>query len=145
MRLINSHCPGAGFADDCRGNRAAGEVSGRNIPVDRAAVSIYVFAGMTLPSHHKPFLRTVTRWALILALLLGQSLALAHHHDADQGTEGTCALCLHAQQSGDVVPATAAGITVQKFHTAIASPVLQGPAAVTILPFNSRAPLFSSC
>ena len=38
-------------------------------------------------------------WSLVLALLLGQSYALAHDHDADHASETSCALCLYAQLS----------------------------------------------
>jgi hypothetical protein len=100
---------------------------------------------MMTSSQHKRSLFALTHWVLVLALLLGQSLALGHDHDADQASEGTCALCLYAQQSDNIIPSTAAGILVKKFHVTITPSVLQEPAAVTVVPFNSRAPPFISC
>lgn len=100
---------------------------------------------MMTSSQHKRSLYALTHWVLVLALLLGQSLAPGHEHDADQGSEGTCVLCLYAQQSDAVIPSTAAGLSVLKFHVAVTPAVLREPAAVTVLPFNSRAPPIISC
>ena len=97
-----------------------------------------------LSNHRKQSLRAITYWVLVLVLLLGQSLALAHDHDADRDSEGTCALCLYAQQSDNVIPSTAAGISAQKYHVFTVHPVSQESVAVTVSPFNSRAPPFIS-
>ena len=93
-----------------------------------------------ISSQRKQSLRVITHWVFILALLLGQSLALGHDHGADQDPGGICALCLHAQQSDTVIPPTATGISVQQFPVADVRSALQAPPAVTELPFHSRAP-----
>lgn len=91
-------------------------------------------------------MRIVMHCVLLLALLLGQAVALGHYHDADQDPERSCALCLYAQQTGHAIATTVAGLPVQVFHAGIFHPLLwQQPVAVIILPFHSRAPPFTSC
>jgi len=60
---------------------------------------------MMTSSQHKRPLYALTHWVLVLALLLGQSFALAHDHDSDHDFEGSCALCLYSQNTDDMVQA----------------------------------------
>ncbi len=78
--------------------------------------------------------------ALILALVLGQSLALAHRHALDNPPSHDCALCLYAQHGGD-------GLLSSTFHFSVAASVfvtvvapVRSLVSITSLSFLSRAP-----
>ncbi len=100
---------------------------------------------MILSSHSNRSWRAIVTGLLALALLLGQSLAHGHDHDAGQDTDEACALCLFAQQSGNSIASTADGLSVQTSRVHSACTPVQHAVAVTIPPFHSRAPPFISC
>ena len=78
--------------------------------------------------------------ALILALVLSQTLALAHRHALDRPAAHDCALCLYAQHVGNGIPSTPFhfSTTVPGF---VAAPVsVHSLVSSTSLPFLSRAP-----
>jgi len=78
--------------------------------------------------------------AFILALVLGQSLALAHQHALDHPSSHDCALCLYAQHSGDGIPSTPFHFsTTASGFVAIAASV-DALLCVTAPAFRSRAP-----
>jgi len=91
-------------------------------------------------SSYKSTGRAVLPWLLVLALLLGQSLALGHDHDAGQDVDEACVLCLFAQQADDIIPSMAAGLPVQVSHVHSSHAFTQNTFAVTVPPFHSRAP-----
>jgi len=78
--------------------------------------------------------------ALILALVLGQSLALAHWHAHDGSDSHNCALCLYAQHVGGGVPSSPLHFppTIPGFIAVAVSICSLIP--VTSLAFLSRAP-----
>jgi hypothetical protein len=79
-------------------------------------------------------------WSLVLALLLGQSYALAHDHDADHASETSCTLCLYAQLSDEAVPTDSGTLSGQCCLSGVGHLFGQQPSAVRILSFHSRAP-----
>lgn len=89
--------------------------------------------------------RAVLHGLLVLALLLGQSLALGHDHDAGQNVDEACVLCLFAQQSGDITPSIAEELPVQASRVHFSHTFTQHSFAVTVPPFHSRAPPSISC
>jgi hypothetical protein len=91
----------------------------------------------------KQSVRIISHWALILALLLGQSIALGHDHDADSHSSEVCALCIHAQQSVNALPSPTVGLPVRTSPVCISATQWQRPVAVIVLPFQSRAPPFT--
>lgn len=99
---------------------------------------------MTL-RHGKSHQRTMTLWALVLALLLGQSVAFAHDHHADKNAGSACAFCLFAQQSGHGIPSINTGLPEQTVHFFWARAVTQGILASVVVPFHSRAPPVFTC
>lgn len=84
--------------------------------------------------------RIISHWALILALILGQSIALGHDHDADENSAEICVLCLHAQQMGNVLPLSIFGLLASSTSDCVSDSQQQQFVAVSILPFQSRAP-----
>ncbi|MEN8109037.1 MAG: hypothetical protein ABFS22_13665 [Pseudomonadota bacterium] len=84
--------------------------------------------------------RIISHWALILALILSQSIALGHDHGADENSAEICLLCLHAQQSDIVLPLSILGLLTS--FTSVCVSDLQQPQffVVSLLPFQSRAP-----
>jgi hypothetical protein len=117
----------------------------QRLPVDGWPQRNYVPGNMMLSSKHPLHRRALTHWALILVLLLGQSYALAHDHDAHQGDEAPCALCVYAQQSDTFIQSAAYSQLLQTSHTGSACSARQQPAAANLLPFHSRAPPVNAC
>ena len=117
----------------------------QRLPVDGWPLRNYVPGNMMLSSKHPLHRRALTHWALILVLLLGQSYALAHDHDAHQGDEAPCALCVYAQQSDTFIQSAAYSQLLQTSHTGSACSARQQPAAANLLPFHSRAPPVNAC
>lgn len=117
----------------------------QRLPVDGWPLRDYVPGNMMLSSKHPLHRRALTHWVLILVLLLGQSYALAHDHDAHQGDEAPCALCVYAQQSDTFIQSAAYSQLLQTFQTGSACSARQQPAAANLLPFNSRAPPANAC
>ena len=88
----------------------------------------------------KQAVRIISHWTLILALLLGQSVALGHDHDADTNSSEICVLCLYVQQLDNALPVSTFGLPV-KTHSVCASDSQQQQfSAVNILSFQPRAP-----
>jgi len=88
----------------------------------------------------KKSVRIISHWALVLALLLGQSIALGHGHDTDTNSSEICVLCLYIQQLDDVFTMSTFGLPVKT--SSVCAPELQRQqfVAVNILSFQSRAP-----
>jgi hypothetical protein len=84
--------------------------------------------------------RIISHWALILALILGQSIALGHGHDADENSAEICLLCLHAQQSDNVLPLSILELLASSTSVCVSDSQRQQFVAVSIIPFQSRAP-----
>ena len=59
---------------------------------------------MRFHSHSRPLRYRSLHLLLVFALLLGQTLALAHDHDSDAGLNHGCALCLFAHHADSVLP-----------------------------------------
>ena len=99
---------------------------------------------MIMSAQGKKSVRIVSLWALILVLLLGQSIALGHDHDTDTNSVESCQLCLFVQQLGDALPMSTSGLPVKT--SSVCAPDSQGQqfVAVNILSFQSRAPPFIS-
>lgn len=78
--------------------------------------------------------------ALILALVLSQSLALAHRHALDSPASHDCTLCLFAQHAVDGLPSSTFDfpVTVSGFIGVVVS--VCSLVSVTSLSFLSRAP-----
>ena len=89
--------------------------------------------------------RAVLHGLLVLALLLGQSLALGHDHDAGRDVDEACVLCLFVQQSDGITPLLADGLPVQSSRVHFSHTFKQHTFAVTVPPFHSRAPPLISC
>ena len=90
----------------------------------------------------KQAVRIIPHWALILALLLGQSIALGHDHDPDTNSSEICMLCLYAQQLDNALPMSTFGLPVKTPSVCASDSQRQQYAAVNILSFQSRAPPF---
>ena len=88
----------------------------------------------------KQAVRIISHWALILALLLGQSIALGHDHDTDTNSSEICMLCLYAQQSDNALPTSTLGLPVKTPSVCTPDSQQQQFVAVNILSFQSRAP-----
>ena len=88
----------------------------------------------------KQAVRIISHWALILALLLGQSIALGHDHDSDSNLSEICVLCLCVQQLDNAVPMSISGLPVKTPSVCASDSQRQQFAAVNILSFQSRAP-----
>jgi hypothetical protein len=88
----------------------------------------------------KESVRIIMHWALILALLLGQSIAQGHDHDADTKFAEICALCLYVQQSGNALPISTFGLPVKTSPICIPASQQQLFVVISVLPFQSRAP-----
>jgi len=88
----------------------------------------------------KQAVRIISHWALILALLLGQSIALGHDHDTDTNSSEICVLCLYVQQSDNVLPMSTFGLPVKTSSVCAPDSQQQPFVAVNILSFQSRAP-----
>jgi hypothetical protein len=76
---------------------------------------------MLTRSPERPPAKHYLSWVLVIALLLAQSLALAHDHDADAGPEGTCALCLFAHHVDGSLPA--ASLALQTENPTVFNPM----------------------
>ena len=92
----------------------------------------------------KKSVRIISHWVLVLALLLGQSIALGHDHDTDTNSSEICALCLCVQQLDNALPMSTFGLPVKT--SSVCAPELQRQqfVAVNILSFQSRAPPLTS-
>ncbi len=90
----------------------------------------------------KQAVRIISHWALILALLLGQSIALGHDHDTDTNSSEICVLCLYVQQLDNALPMSTFGLPVKTPSVCASDSQRQQYAAVNILSFQSRAPPF---
>ena len=88
----------------------------------------------------KQAVRIISHWALILALLLGQSIALGHDHDTDTNSSEICVLCLYVQQSDNVLPMSTFGLPVKTSSVCAPDSQQLQFVAVNILSFQSRAP-----
>jgi len=88
----------------------------------------------------KQAVRIISHWALILALLLGQSIALGHDHDTDTNSSEVCVLCLYVQQLDNAVPMSTFGLPIKTLSICASDSQRQQFAAVNILSFQSRAP-----
>jgi hypothetical protein len=95
---------------------------------------------MMISIHRNQSWRGMGHWLLVLALLLGQSAALAHDHDADKNNDSACALCLFAQQSGHGIPSVIPGLPLQTGQVFRSHSVIQDLLASVVVPFHSRAP-----
>jgi hypothetical protein len=82
--------------------------------------------------------RIISHWALIFALLLGQSIALGHDHDTN--TSEICVLCLYVQQFDNTLPMSTFGFPVKTSSVCTPDSQQQQFVAVNILSFQSRAP-----
>jgi hypothetical protein len=100
---------------------------------------------MVIVNQRKRYLHTLTHWAFILALLLGQTVALGHDHAADHDPDSVCALCLHSQQSGHALHSVITGLPLQSCHVFHPHTLTQDILASVIVPFHSRAPPFITC
>jgi len=99
-----------------------------------------LFVQMNLLRPGKQSSYSLTSWILILALVLGQSLALVHKHDVDKFSAHHCALCLYAQQLNHSIPTdtlTFPAIVSGFFGEAM---LVYSLVSSTSLPFLSRAP-----
>ncbi|MGB5442638.1 MAG: hypothetical protein WBN57_08435 [Gammaproteobacteria bacterium] len=99
---------------------------------------------MIMPVPGKMFVRIISHCALILVLLLGQSIALGHHHDTDTNSSEICVLCLYVQQLGNVLPMSTFGWPAKTSSVCTPDSQWQQFVAVNILSFQSRAPPFIS-
>ncbi|MEN8207115.1 MAG: hypothetical protein ABFS24_14055 [Pseudomonadota bacterium] len=88
----------------------------------------------------KQAVRIISHWALILALLLGQSIALGHDHDTDTNSSEICVLCLCVQQLDNALSMSTSGLPVRTPSVCASDSLQQQFLAVTILSFQSRAP-----
>ena len=88
----------------------------------------------------KQAVRIISHWALILALLLGQSIALGHDHDTDTNSSEICVLCLYVQQLDNALPMSTFGLPVKTSSVCAPDSQQQPFVAVNILSFQSRAP-----
>ena len=88
----------------------------------------------------KQAVRIISHWALILALLLGQSIALGHDHDTDTNSSEICVLCLYVQQLDDALPMSTFGLPVKTSSVCAPDSQQQQFVAVNFLSFQSRAP-----
>jgi hypothetical protein len=88
----------------------------------------------------KQTVRIISHWALILALLLGQSIALGHDHDADTNSSEICVLCLYVQQLDNALSVSTYGLPVKTSSICAPDTQRQQFVAVNILSFQSRAP-----
>ena len=86
----------------------------------------------------KQAVRIISHWALILALLLGQSIALGHDHDTNSSE--ICVLCLYVQQSDNALPMSTFGLPVKTSSVCSPDSQPQQFVAVNILSFQPRAP-----
>ena len=100
---------------------------------------------MLTSNHHNQSWRVIAHWLLVLALLLGQSVAAGHDHDVDQDHESACVLCLFAQQSDDIIPSMAGELSIQGSCVHVSRTFAQQTFAVTVPPFHSRAPPYIAC
>lgn len=94
---------------------------------------------------HRPILPTMTHWVLILALLVGQSLALGHDHGVHADDDGSCALCLYAQQTAHFIPPAMPCLPVLPVPLPAAKGRWHSCTVVAPPPFRSRAPPAVSC
>jgi len=97
---------------------------------------------MVMSILRKQAVRIISHWALILALLLGQSIALGHDHDTDTNSSEICVLCLCVQQLDNALPMSTFGLPVKTPSVCAPDSQRQQYAAVNILSFQSRAPPF---
>ena len=88
--------------------------------------------------------RIISHWALVLALLLGQSIALGHDHDTDTNPSEICVLCLSVQQLDNALSASNYGLPVKTSSVYAFDSLPQQFIAVNILSFQSRAPPLNS-
>ena len=88
----------------------------------------------------KKAVRIISHWALILALLLGQSIVLGHDHDTDANSSEICVLCMYVQQLDNALPTSTLGLPVKTSSVCAPDSQQQLYIAVTILSFQSRAP-----
>lgn len=95
---------------------------------------------MSIPG--KRTVRIISRLALMIALLLGQSIALGHDHDHDTDTNFSeiCVLCLYEQQLDNALPLSTFGLPVKTSSVCAPDSQQQQFVAVNILSFQSRAP-----
>ena len=100
---------------------------------------------MMIPIHRNQSWQVMVRCLLILALLLGQSVALAHDHDADKDNGSTCALCLFVQQSGHGMASAIPDLPAQIAHNIPSPMVTQVALAPVAVPYHSRAPPIITC
>ena len=84
--------------------------------------------------------RIILHWALVLALLLGQSMALGHDHDTDTNASEICVPCLSVQQFDNVLPMSTFGLPVNTSPVCAPYSQRQQFVTVNILSFQSRAP-----
>lgn len=79
-------------------------------------------------------------WLLVCLLLLGQTLALAHDHDAGVDTDSHCALCLFAHHTDGSLPGHACG-GLNPVYAVLHPPVIHAPVSIeTCTQYHSRAP-----
>jgi len=88
----------------------------------------------------KKSVRIISHWALVLALLLGQSIALGHDHDTDTTSLEICVPCLYVQQLDNALPMSTFGLPVKTSSVCAPDSQQQQFVAVNILSFQSRAP-----
>ena len=95
---------------------------------------------MVISILEKRAVRIISHWALIFALLLGQSIALGHDHDTDTNSSEICVLCLYEQQLDNALPMSTFGLPVKTSSVCTPESQQQQFVAVNILSFRSRAP-----
>lgn len=78
--------------------------------------------------------------ALILALVLSQTLALAHRHALDRPAAHDCALCLYAQHVGGGIPSSPFHFSTSTSGFIAVVVSVCSLLSVTSLAFLSRAP-----
>ncbi len=78
--------------------------------------------------------------AFILALVLSQTLALAHRHALDSPASHDCALCLYAQHVGDGIPSSPFHFSTTASGFIAVRETVRSLISLTSLPFLSRAP-----
>lgn len=79
-------------------------------------------------------------WVLILALVLSQTLALAHQHAHDSPSSHDCALCLYAQHFANGLPSSTVNLAVTLSAISVVAASVCSLISVTSLSFLSRAP-----
>jgi hypothetical protein len=105
-------------------------------PVTAVYVAGIMINRLTRQGRHYPGLH----WLLVCLLLLGQTLALAHDHDAAVDTETHCALCHFAHHAEGMLPGQACGGSCPYPHV-FHQPLNHDPVCIAARSqYHSRAP-----